>query len=31
MKNKDCLFSDSQNLCNAVSDWLKKKKKKKKQ
>ena len=22
MKNKDCLFSDIQNLCNAVSDWL---------
>ena len=22
MKNNDCLFSDSQNLCNAVSDWL---------
>ena len=22
MKNNDCLFSDIQNLCNAVSDWL---------
>ena len=22
MKNKDCLSSDIQNLCNAVSDWL---------
>ena len=28
MKNNDCLFSDIQNLCNAVSDWLIKKKKK---
>ena len=27
MKNNDCLFSDIQNLCNAVSDWLIKKKK----
>ena len=26
MKNNDCLFSDIQNLCNAVSDWLIKKK-----
>ena len=25
MKNNDCLFSDIQNLCNAVSDWLIKK------
>ena len=22
MKNSDCLFSDIQNLCNAVFDWL---------
>ena len=22
MKNDDCLFSDIQNLSNAVSDWL---------
>ena len=22
MKNNDCLFSDIQNLGNAVSDWL---------
>ena len=22
MKNNDCLFSDIQNLRNAVSDWL---------
>ena len=22
MKYTDCLFSDIQNLCNAVSDWL---------
>ena len=22
MKNNDCLFTDIQNLCNAVSDWL---------
>ena len=22
MKNNDCLFSDIQNLCKAVSDWL---------
>ena len=22
MKNNDCLFSDIQNLCNSVSDWL---------
>ena len=22
MKNNDSLFSDIQNLCNAVSDWL---------
>ena len=22
MKNNDCLFSDIQNLSNAVSDWL---------
>ena len=22
MKNNDCLFSDIQNLCNAVSNWL---------
>ena len=22
MNNNDCLFSDIQNLCNAVSDWL---------
>ena len=22
MKNNDCLFSDIQNLCNAVFDWL---------
>ena len=22
MKNDDCLFSDIQNLCKAVSDWL---------
>ena len=22
MKNNDCLFSDIQNLCNVVSDWL---------
>ena len=22
MENNDCLFSDIQNLCNAVSDWL---------
>ena len=22
MKNSDCLFSDIQNLYNAVSDWL---------
>ena len=22
MKNNDCLFSDIQNLCIAVSDWL---------
>ena len=22
MKNNGCLFSDIQNLCNAVSDWL---------
>ena len=22
MKNSDCLFSDIQNLCNAMSDWL---------
>ena len=22
MKNNDCLLSDIQNLCNAVSDWL---------
>ena len=21
-KNNDCLFSDIQNLCNSVSDWL---------
>ena len=26
MKNNDSLFSDIQNLCNAVSDWLIKKK-----
>ena len=26
MKNNDCLFSDIQNLCNTVSDWLIKKK-----
>ena len=26
MKNNECLFSDIQNLCNAVSDWLIKKK-----
>ena len=25
MKNIDCLFSDIQNLCTAVSDWLIKK------
>ena len=25
MKNNDCLFSDIQNLYNAVSDWLIKK------
>ena len=25
MKNNDCLFSDIQKLCNAVSDWLIKK------
>ena len=25
MKNNDCLFSDIQNLCNTVSDWLIKK------
>ena len=25
MKNNDCLFSDIQNLCNAVADWLMKK------
>ena len=25
MKNNDCLFSEIQNLCNAVSDWLFKK------
>ena len=25
MKNNDCLFSDIQKLCNAVSDWLNKK------
>ena len=25
MKNNDCLFSDIQDLCNAVSDWLIKK------
>ena len=22
MKNNDCLFSNIQNLCNAVSGWL---------
>ena len=22
MKNNDCLFSDIQNLCNSVFDWL---------
>ena len=26
MKNNDCLFSDIQNLCKGVSDWLIKKK-----
>ena len=26
MENNDCLFSDIQNLCDAVSDWLIKKK-----
>ena len=25
MKNNDCLFTNIQNLCNAVSDWLIKK------
>ena len=25
MKNNDCLFSDIQNLRNAVSDWIVKK------
>ena len=25
MKNNNCLFSDIQNLCNTVSDWLIKK------